>query len=387
MTVPTTQECVDSARAILESNLDQTSPLYDKAFLNALSVLIGMTKSELYLYGAERTRQMLALTATGDDLTTVAAEYGVIRKVAKKAVLSIRVYGDNSTPVPLSAVWRSRDNGMYYFLTQEYELDEYYVLMNVRAEYAGVEGDLAFGSILDISSTVPGLRDTASTHEVIERGAKEETDDELRVRLLDEIQTVGGGSNTADYRTWGQRTPNVYRVDPYSGSLPWVDSLPGERTLFVESTAAYDSEGVADDALLTSVRAYVSYNPDTGREQPCLGSSDDTLDILSITRNTAYFTVRGLTVPSTKLLGCQTAVTEALNRMTYAMRPFILGLDAEAFRNDVLSSAQASREVQRVVQAFGGYVSSVRTGLEYGVDLNAYPLNPGERLKAAVAYE
>lgn len=381
------QECVDSARAILESNLDQTAPAYDKAFINALSVVLGMTKAELYLFGAKRARQVLALTATGEDLTLLAAEYGVVRKAAKKAVNRIRVYGDNDTEIPLSTSWRSRDNGMYYFLTQEYTLDEFYVLMDVRAEFAGPEGDLSAGSMLDISSVVPGLRDTAAAHEVIENGAQEESDDELRIRLLDEIQTVGGGSNTADYRTWGQRTPNVLRVDPYSGSLPWEESTPGERTLFVEAVSSYNADGIADQTLLDLTREYVLTDPDTGRQQPCLGSTNDTLDILSITRNTAYFSVRGLSVPSTKLGACQTAITAALNSMSFAMRPFILGLDAEAFRNDVLSSAKASREVQRVVQAYGGYVSSVQTGLEYGLPLDAYPLSPGERLGASVLYE
>lgn len=291
------------------------------------------------------------------------------------------------TVIPPSATWRSRDNGMYYFPLQGYELASNSIRVSARAEFVGVEGELESPSILDITSAIPGLNDIGVVWEVLEKGAQEETDDELRVRILDEIQTVGGGSNTADYRTWGQRTPNVYRVDPYSGSLPWSSSLPGERTIFVEATTSYNAEGVADAALLASARAYILNNPDTGRRQPCLGSTDDTLDVLSITRNTAYFTVRGLTVSSTKLLACQTAVSDALNRMTYAMKPYIMGLDAEAFRNDVLSSTQASREVQRVVQAFGGYATNVQTGLEYGVSLDAYPLIPGERLKAVVAYE
>lgn len=387
MIIPTTQECVDSSLAIIESKLGVTVPEYDKAFLRVVAVALGMTKADLYKFGVQRHKQVLALTATGEDLTELGAEYSVIRKAEQKCILNIAVMAAVGTPINRSVVFQSEENGMYYFPIQDFVATAGVTLIQVRAEFAGPLGKLAVGSVLYTVSEYDGIGNGAPVSSVDTEGSYEETDEELRSRILDEIQTVGGGSNLADYRTWGQQTPNVYRIDPYSGSLPWEDSLPGERSIWVEATTAYDPDGFADVALLTAVRQYISYDPVTLLGRPCLGSTDDTLFIRTIVRNPVYFTVRGLAVESTKMLACQTAITSVLDTETRAMRPFILGLDAEVFRNDVMTSAWASKRVQRVVEAFGGYVAGVDVALQPGVLVGSYTMDPGERLKAVVGYE
>ena len=94
-----------------------------------------------------------------------------------------------------------------------------------------------------------------------------ETDDAYRRRILDEIRTVGGGGNSADYRRWGEEVDGVARVFPYSGKP--VDgsegtSEVGDRTVYVEATEEYAANRWADAALLSDVRDAITTGPDTG---------------------------------------------------------------------------------------------------------------------------
>jgi hypothetical protein len=395
MSIPTTQECVDSAVAALESNLGQDVPLYSKSFLRALAVVLGMNNAQLYRFGVKRSKMVLALTASGDDLTNLGREYGIIRKPAVKALLEA-TWGTNN-PVTLSktTTWKSEDNGMYYFLLQDYTFATDGVFdIQVRAEFAGPDGELQNGSFIttDSAPAASGPSPNATISDIVEKGANEETDEELRIRILDEIQTVGGGSNLADYRTWAQRTPNVLRADPYTGKAPavsgdpWDDSIPGERTVFIEATTSYDPDGIADAALLSLATDYINYDQETGERQPCLGSTDDTLYVESIYRTEVTFNVYGLVVDSASFLNCQADITAAIDTFVRSMHPFILGLDAEVFRNDTLTITSVSRVVQRVVQAYGGSVGLVEFIISGGSAGVSYRMNPGERLKAVVQY-
>lgn len=398
MTIPTVQECVDSAVAAIESHLSQDVPTYDKSFLRVLSVVIGMTNAELYRFGVQRAKQVLALTAVGDDLTQLGYEYGIRRKQATKALLNVQIglTGGGAGSILRTDVLKSDENGMYYFPIQDYSFTilDPYVFVDARAEFAGAQGNLTFPAPLLWNSTPEYASNAPNVYAVTEVGTDEETDDELRIRILDEVQSVGGGSNMADYRTWGQRTPNVARVDPYTGkeapysSVPWDLSLPGERTCFIEATTSYDPDGVADATLLNLATDYINYDQDTGLRQPCLGSTDDTLYVRSITPVTMYYNIRNLSVTDpSKYYECQVAIEETLDELSRAMRPFILGLDAEAFRNDVMTPSLASRHVQRVVQAFGGSVGSVDIGISTSSWEQSYQMNPGERLRAEVYYD
>jgi len=395
MSIPTAQECVDSAIAALESNLLQDVPLYEKSFLRVLAVVLGMNNAELYRFGVKRSKMVLALTASGDDLTILGREYGIVRKPAVKALLQATWGTAAAVTLPKTTVWKSEDNGMYYFQLQDYTFPAggSYIIQ-VRAEFPGPDGELENGSFLVTGSPPPnsGPAPTALTSGIVERGADEETDEELRLRILDEIQTVGGGSNLADYRTWAQRTPNVLRADPYTGTAPavagdpWNDSIPGERTVFIESTTTYHPDGLADGALLALATDYINYDQETGERQPCLGSTDDTLYVVSIYRTPVTFRVHGLDVDAASILACQADITEAIDTFVRSMRPFILGLDVEVFRNDTLTVTSVSRVVQRVVQAYGGSVGLVEFIISGGATSTSYPMAPGERLKAIVEY-
>lgn len=394
VTIPTMQESVDAAVAALEARLGMDVPLYEKSFLNALAVVLGMNNAQLYRFGEQRAKQVLTLTARGADLEQLGREYGVVRKPAVKAVMEGFCWSNvgETGYIYQSDALTIGDTGLLYFPIQDYifppNTTDY---IQFRAELAGAEPTLYQTSPTTVINWVTypeGIASDVGITDTIVYGSDEETDDELRLRILTEIQTVGGGSNEADYRRWGMLTPNVLLVDPYTGTEPWTSqAVPGWRTVYVEATTSYHADGIADTALLDLTRDYITYDQDTGIRNLCLGSTDDTLEMRSITRYPAYFRIHDLSVDAARTLDCQNDITSTLDSLCRNMRPFILGLDTEAFANNVLSSSVAARQVQRVVQAYGGSVGLVQATIDpLDYDAPPYPLEPGERLKAVVSY-
>jgi hypothetical protein len=79
LVIPTSEETKDLNQANIESSLNQDTPPNDKAYNKVIAGVEGLNVTGLYKYGAERAKQNLALTATGQDLEDIGAEYGVLR--------------------------------------------------------------------------------------------------------------------------------------------------------------------------------------------------------------------------------------------------------------------------------------------------------------------
>jgi uncharacterized phage protein gp47/JayE len=384
--IPTTQENIDAALAFLESNLAQTSPLLDKAFLQVLAALQGMTKTELYQYGIERVLQVLALTATGEDLDDIAKNYGLTRKAAVTAILNVAVTGTPGETIPITTTWIGRPNNLRYFQETSALIPAGAATFKVYCEFAGISGNLQVNDAMDIGGTLENVSPFARVYAIDTVGSNKETDDELRIRVLDEIQTVGGGSNSADIRTWGQEAANVLKVYPYTGSPPFASSTPGERTVYVETTTAFDPDGIPDAGVLAAVRTSITTDPDTGKSRQALGSTDDTLGVLAITRTEFFFTVGGVTVDPSVQAEAEADVETALDEYARSLRPWIDGLDPATTKSNVITSVSASEVVQDVMKKYGGYTQSVNFGIILGTFLLEYELNPGQLAKATVNF-
>jgi len=385
--IPSTQENIDSCLALLESNMGQQSAIQHKAFLLVLSRLQGLIKTSLYQFTVVQTKRVLAITAPWDDLVIIGSQYAVTPKPAIMAVLKIQATGAPGTVIPLTTVWKSEANGFRYFQNQPYTVGAGgTVEVNVRAELAGIAGTLKTGDTLTIGSPITDISDEASVVSIITQGADEEEIEDFRVRVLDEIRTVGGGSNLADIRTWGQQTPNVYRVYPYTGKSPWSSSLPGVRTVFVESTIGFDPDGIPDAALLASVRQYITYDQVTGKTHQALGSTDETLYIYGIHRLVFTLKLYGFSVPSNVEAACKTDIETSTDEYFRTFGPFIDGLDPIGLKNNVVTSVSVAESVQDVVKSYGGYVERIEVMLIPGSPIGKYIFNPGERAKTVVTY-
>ena len=398
--LPTTQEQFEIFLANLEARLNQTSPLNDKAFNRVLAAMEAMGFTSLAKFAAYNVKQVLAITAFGDGLDVLGAEYGVTRKAAEATVLTATLPGTNGTVIPQTIDFIGEANGVRYFLDSSETIGtptSGVAELTMTAETLGVVGNLQAGDTLAIGTQVAGAETVATvavitgqTVAILNTGAEEETDEAYRVRILDEIRAVSGGGNAADYRSWAQEVAGIARAYPFPGLPIWTqaESSPPDRTVYIEADDTINIDGVAPQSLLDEVRTNITTDPVTGLARQPLGLTDDTLFVESIIRTPLFVEITDLSVSADLETKAKAEVEDALSAYFLLIKPFVDGLDSSIDRNDKITDLTISNVVQDSLSANGGTASSVRFGRTAIETLTEYELSPGElsKLGGTVTY-
>jgi len=390
LTIPTTEETKDTNIANLESSLNQDTPPNDKAYNKVISGVEALNITGLYKYGAERAKQNLALTATGQDLEDIGAEYGVNRNQAEATVLTVDIVAEDGTVVPAGFPLTGQSNGIRYFTDSSTTAASGVASPSITASVAGAVGGLDVGATLSLGREIPGAASTATVTSVDNTGADIEDQEAYRERVLFAIRSTPGAGNTTDYKRWSEKVSGVQRAYPYAGRNFGSPSStnPGERTVFIEATSDVQIDGIAPQSLLDEVREAINFNPDTGAAQAPLGLEDDTMDVLSITRSSFNVTITGLVVDSTLEAQAKADIETALDLYLRGTRPYIEGVDILSERNDTISKLTVSTTVQSVLDPLGGSAQDVTIELVGAGIFELYTLQPGELAKlAGVAYD
>jgi hypothetical protein len=220
ITIPTTKQIAEQFLANLESKLNQTSPLSDKAFLRVLSANEGSIFTVLYKFGLHGILQNLVLTATGEDLDSIGNNYGVFRRAATpfKGEGQIEIEAGSPKTMNAGTVFVGDSNNLRYLSTETITGQGASYSFDLQAEESGEASNLVINDTMTISTPISGIDTVANITAVWENGIDREDDDSYRRRVLTEIRTVGGGGNSADYRTWSEQVIGVARAFPWSGS-------------------------------------------------------------------------------------------------------------------------------------------------------------------------
>lgn len=384
--IPTTQEQVDQNIANFESALNQETPDVDIAFNKVNAVIIALAFTSLFKYAAERALQNLALTATGEDLDKIGNQYGIVRKPAEAAVVTVSLPANDFVIIPISSIYVADANGLQYFPLTQATAWGGFAVHDVRCEETGISGNLIIDDTLQIDSQIPGAQRIATVTAIINTGVEEETDEEYRQRILTAIRTNGGGGNTADYKEWSESVGGVARAYPYSGNPTDLaendsSSVPPERTVYIEVDSDIDPDGIAPQSLLDEVEAAIITNIDTGITNQPLGLTNETLFVESISRTSIFVRLINFEVNPDIEAQVKEDIEDELTKYFQSLRPFIPGLDSEIDRNDNITDPSVSAIVQGVVWAYGGSVEGVGFGLSPGSFISAYQLLPGELTK------
>jgi phage-related baseplate assembly protein len=134
------------------------------------------------------------------------------------------------------------------------------------------------------------------------------------------------------------------------------ESLPGDRTVFIESRIG---DGVPTAGLLTAVRTNITTDPDTGEARPCLGDTDELLYIEPISRSDFYIQLSNLVAGSEAIATTKSKIETALTTYFSNSRPFIVGLDFEPDRTDIITDPSISLVIQGVLQSVGATADAV----------------------------
>lgn len=173
-------------------------------------------------------------TAIGEYLDKVVADYGLTRKSATYAVRKITTSGS----VDIGTRWGIED--LAYDITALLDTNVYSAI----CETAGEVGGTYSGSMESIDNT-SGI--TAILGDIITEGEDEESDDDLRERFFNQVQSTSTSGNAADYKKWALSVSGVggAKVFPLwngNGTVKVVivdsEKQPVTNTLVV-TTAAY----------------------------------------------------------------------------------------------------------------------------------------------------
>ena len=145
-----------------------------------------------------------AATSWGDYLTMRAAEHGIYRREAVKAIGELTVSGNGT--VPEGSLFATA-TGIMFHSTQTTEIEKTGKIP-IEAEQAGVIGNVKAGQITVLPMSIPGI--TAVTNEAATHdGFDEESDDELYSRLDFKVKQPATSGNENDYIAWATSVEGV----------------------------------------------------------------------------------------------------------------------------------------------------------------------------------
>lgn len=204
-------------------NKDSLHVIKEKTYSNYLSLFKPMDKAPRHsmvsvmanvdaglahlLHGdlAFLSRQLFPDTAEGEYLRAHWLHL-VPPLYAMAAVGKVEVSGTAGTPVPAGVVFKS-PSGQRYFSEKAYKIpDGGKALVDVKAESAGLESNLAAGSTLAIVSAIPsgmGPNAVAGAAGIL-GGVDAESDEEYLARVLAAIRNPVRYGKSGDYAAWAK---------------------------------------------------------------------------------------------------------------------------------------------------------------------------------------
>lgn len=162
-------------------------------------------------------------TATGEYLDRVVNDYGITRKKATYAIRKI----ETTMEISLGTRWGL--NNTSYMIIEKISTNNY----KAKCEQLGEIGNIYTG-ILENIDNVSGV--TATLTDIIESGAEEETDDNLRSRFYQQLQAPATSGNSDNYRSWALQVEGVGDVKVF----PLVDGPGTVKILVVDSNMEID---------------------------------------------------------------------------------------------------------------------------------------------------
>lgn len=202
-------------------------------------------------------RQLFPSTATGEYLDRHAAERGLTRRQATKATGKVYFYPSEESHadilIPAGTEVCTYTDMMRFTTDSDAILHEEdsRVLVDVTAAAAGSAYNARGGTVTIIVTPVPGVGRVFNGG-VFNNGTDDESDEELRARVIDSYVNIVNGANAAYYKSLAMSVPGVY-------SASVVGRGRGNGTVDVYISAK-------GDTVPAAVKSQVQQLMDEGRE-------------------------------------------------------------------------------------------------------------------------
>ena len=248
---PSFPELNERAQADIEARLPSSGARLRRSVLGVLARVVAGLAHGLYGFLAWIARQAFPDTADAEHLDRWARIWlDQPRKVAAAATGSVVFTGISGQTVPAgSAVQRA--DGVRYVTVTAATLVAGAATVSVQAEMPGSAANADAGVMLALAATVSGVSANVTVAAGgISGGADDETDDELRGRVLTRVRKPPQGGAAHDYDTWAREVPGVSRV--------WVKpEWMGSAHVGVFFVRDADANFIPDPGEVTTLQAYL----------------------------------------------------------------------------------------------------------------------------------
>lgn len=248
----------DRMLAAISSVLDQR----EGSFTWDAIAPVALELAELYIQLGHLHRVSFVSASYGGYLDLRAQEWGLTRHPATRATGVIALTGKAGVVAPAGTKFRT-GAGVEFELTADAGIDAGGTgIGGIRAVVAGTAGNVLAEAITEIPTAIQGLQSVTNT-EPTSGGVEAETDDVLRVRLLERMSRPATSGNIYHYIQWAKAVPGIgdARVVPIwdgPGTVKVIlldaNRQPASAELVAQVTAHIEAERPIG-ALVTIVAA------------------------------------------------------------------------------------------------------------------------------------
>lgn len=252
-TRPTLSELVDRIQADLVSRLTLTGAVLRRSVVSVLARVLAGASHVLHGHLDFLGKQIFPDTSEAEFLARQAGLYGLTRTAATFAQGDVLFTGTDGSVIPADTVL-VRSDGVEYTTDAEGTIASgtATVAVTAGAAYPGEAGNADEDTSLTLDAPISGVGATATVAAGgIEDGVDEESDDALRVRLLERMASPPQGGAESDYVLWAKQVAGVTRVWVYPQEL-------GAGTVTVRfMTDDLTDDGIPSAGKVTEVQDYL----------------------------------------------------------------------------------------------------------------------------------
>lgn len=197
---------------ITSSGVPGLDGLLRNAVLRVLSWVMAGLAYSVYGYMDWIAREGVPFTATDEYLEAWAALIGIYRKDATPATGTAQFTGTPGLVLVTGTPLRRQDATPYATTAQATVDSTGNLLVPFIAEVDGAMTDCDAGTMIAIASPVPGIASSGVTVGPTTGGSDQESDADLRTRMLTKYRDPPQGGSAADYREWALEVPGCTRA-------------------------------------------------------------------------------------------------------------------------------------------------------------------------------
>ena len=243
---PSLQTIIDRVKGDFRTELNITSVLR-RTVINAMSKAIAGVSHVLHGHLVFLSKQIFPDQAEQENLERWAGIYAVERKAATFTQVTIDLIFTAAGTVPLGTSFQLSDGKIYTLNAEVTAVAAGTLSGQVTADTAGNDYNIANGETMSLVSAISNVDSDAIVTATIIEGEDVETDESLRLRVVDRIQQPPAGGTANDYLQTALGVAGVTRA--------WVTpGLLGEGTVVLYFAEDDDTPIIPDAAKIAEVQ-------------------------------------------------------------------------------------------------------------------------------------